>query len=308
MKVFISWSGTLSHQVAECLKTLIEDVLQVAEPWLSSEDISKGSIWFNEIGDALKDTHFGILCLTQDNVNAPWVLFEAGALSKGLSKNRVCPLLINLTPSDIKPPLSQFNCSLVQKDDILKLLKTINSSETDGQLREEKLNKTFEKFWPEFETTFDAFVTSHKPDKTIPKRSTHEVVEEILEITRSLQNKKQESSLTLTPYHTQPFIAPGISAALPLNDFLLKNNPFLTTSELVSDVISQNLGFYLNSIRINEYFIKNNITFAEEDDKWIYLRNMAFKKGTTPPNKPPPKPLDELTRPELVAYLVDFLK
>jgi hypothetical protein len=93
MKVFISWSGELSKQVAQVLHDWIEDVLQGTEAWISSEDIDKGSFWFGEIGNELSETGIGILCLTKDNIHAPWILFEAGALSKGLSKNRVCPFL-----------------------------------------------------------------------------------------------------------------------------------------------------------------------------------------------------------------------
>lgn len=35
------------------------------------------------------DTSIGIICLTKDNRTKPWILFEAGALAKGLSSSRV---------------------------------------------------------------------------------------------------------------------------------------------------------------------------------------------------------------------------
>jgi hypothetical protein len=53
MKVFISWSGPLSRQVAESLKLWVQCVIQAAEPFLSSEDIDKGAVWFGEIGQQL---------------------------------------------------------------------------------------------------------------------------------------------------------------------------------------------------------------------------------------------------------------
>src|SRR5437762_13662094 len=111
MKVFISWSGDLSKAVAEILKSWLKCVLQATEPFLSTEDIDKGSLWFGELSDQLKDTQVGIVCLTRDNADARWILFEAGALAKGLKKGRVCTLLIDLQPSDLKPPLSQFNAT-----------------------------------------------------------------------------------------------------------------------------------------------------------------------------------------------------
>src|SRR5688572_11210003 len=112
MKVFISWSGDLSRQVAELLAGWLSSVLQGVQPWLSSADIEKGSIWFSEIAKEIESVGIGILCLTRDNLTAPWILFEAGALSKGLSKNRVCPLLIKLEHSAIQRPLADFNGTL----------------------------------------------------------------------------------------------------------------------------------------------------------------------------------------------------
>lgn len=94
MKVFISWSGSLSKKVAEILKPWIKCVLQVTEPFMSAEDIDKGTLWFNVISDQLADTAVGIICLTRDNLDQPWILFEAGSLAKGLSKTRVCRFLV----------------------------------------------------------------------------------------------------------------------------------------------------------------------------------------------------------------------
>src|ERR1035441_7313025 len=109
MKIFASWSGDLSHGVAALLKTWLEDVLQGCSVWLSSENIEKGSVWFSDVSDTLKDTTFGILCVSRQCATAPWLLFEAGALSKGLTSSRVSPLLIDITAAELKPPLSLLN-------------------------------------------------------------------------------------------------------------------------------------------------------------------------------------------------------
>ena len=87
MRVFLSWSGPLSKAVAELLKEWIKMVLHASKPWLSSEDIEKGSLWFGEISDQLKNTCIGIVCLTKENMNRPWILFESGALAKGIPTN-----------------------------------------------------------------------------------------------------------------------------------------------------------------------------------------------------------------------------
>jgi hypothetical protein len=79
MTVFISCSGPLSTKVAELLAAWLPDVIQGVETWLYSEDIEKGSRWPEEFNKALATT-VGILCVTRENKNAPWLLFEAGAL------------------------------------------------------------------------------------------------------------------------------------------------------------------------------------------------------------------------------------
>ena len=89
MNVFLGWSGNLSHKVAKELVLWITQVIQAVKPWISSQDIEKGARWFKEIGESLSNTDFGILCLTGSNLSAPWILFEAGALSKSSGQANV---------------------------------------------------------------------------------------------------------------------------------------------------------------------------------------------------------------------------
>ena len=137
MKIFISWSGTLSHAVARALNSWLPQVINAAKPWISSEDIDKGTRWFSEIGSTLAESNFGIVCLTKSNLSAPWILFEAGALSKSLDQARVSPLLIDLNNADIQGhgPLTQFNTTSLTQDDIKKLVTTINSYVQEEQRR-----------------------------------------------------------------------------------------------------------------------------------------------------------------------------
>jgi len=187
MKVFISWSGELSRLVAGILSSWIQNTIQGIDVWISTDDIDKGSLWFGDISTELAETSVGIICLTQENLNAPWILFEAGALAKGLSKSRVCPLLINLSPSDLIPPLSQFNVTLPDKADMLKLIKTINTQRKENVLSEDLLEKAFEKWWDEFDTGFQHIIANYKPKKETHQRPMDDMVEEILEITRAIQ-------------------------------------------------------------------------------------------------------------------------
>ena len=86
MKVFLSWSGSRSHKVALVFRDWLPSVIQEIVPYVSSEDIDKGARWSTDIAKELSDSKFGILCVTRDNINAPWLTFEAGALSKTMDK------------------------------------------------------------------------------------------------------------------------------------------------------------------------------------------------------------------------------
>ena len=82
MKIFVSWSGDTSRKFAKYLKDWLEQCIQSADVFFSQEDIEKGERWNDKIATELQDSKFGIVCLTSENVNAPWIHFEAGALSK----------------------------------------------------------------------------------------------------------------------------------------------------------------------------------------------------------------------------------
>ena len=89
MKVFLSWSGEQSRRIAEVFKEWIPSVIQAVKPYFSPEDIAKGARWSKEISQELEESKVGILFLTKDNLGAPWLLFEAGALSKSMERSKV---------------------------------------------------------------------------------------------------------------------------------------------------------------------------------------------------------------------------
>ena len=127
MRVFISWSGDRSRAVAELLDEWLQCVIQALDPWMSSKDIDRGSIWFSEISDSLRDTKVGIVCLSQDNKNKPWILFESGALAKGLYSARVCTFLIDLESTDVSNPLAQFNHTFPTKESVWGLVALLHN-------------------------------------------------------------------------------------------------------------------------------------------------------------------------------------
>jgi hypothetical protein len=94
MDIFVSWSGPRSRAVAEALKTYLPMVVNAFNPWLST-GMDKGTVWASDLTAALGAAKAGIICLTPNNLNAPYILFEAGAISKTVDKSfglysRIC--------------------------------------------------------------------------------------------------------------------------------------------------------------------------------------------------------------------------
>ena len=186
MKVFISWSGDLSGKVGKLVHQFLKLVIQATEPFLSSEDLDKGVLWASAISDQLATTSAGILCLTAENRESPWILFEAGALAKGLQRNRVHALLIDLEHSDLRPPLSQFNNTTLDEEDVFRLIKGINSGLEANALSDDILRKAFDAQWPAFarqvKEAKEALIS-----KSVPlKRQVSDMMEEVLETCRSI--------------------------------------------------------------------------------------------------------------------------
>lgn len=190
MKVFISWSGDVSFEVAKILKEWIPCIIQDVQPYFSSEDIDKGARWSTDIAKELEEASFGILCVTKDNLQSQWLNFEAGALSKAIDKSKVCPLLFRLKPSDISnSPILQFQMANADKNDIYKLFKSLNSSLGDAGLDEARLEKVFNTFWPQMEKSFNEIKSpeSHGKPQKEKEDGNMEILEEMLDLLRSQQ-------------------------------------------------------------------------------------------------------------------------
>lgn len=189
MKVFISWSGDRSKKVAELLDDWIQCVIQAVNPWMSSKDIDRGALWFTEITDQLANTSIGIVCLTKENRNKPWILFESGALAKGLTSNRVCTFLIDLTPTDLENPLAQFNHTFPDRDSVWELVRTINLSLKENALKESVLLKVFETYWPQFENDYNLIISTTPETEIVTKRKDNDIMLDVLSTVRLLDKR-----------------------------------------------------------------------------------------------------------------------
>ena len=150
-KVFISWSGELSKKLADAIQRWLPRMLQTVEPYFTPSDVEKGAKWCPDILGELANTNIGIICLTKDNLLEPWILFEAGALSKNMKESLVCTLLFNVKTTDIKGPLTVFQGTCFNEADFKDLIKTINKAGGDSKLEDAALDETFKMWWPKLE-------------------------------------------------------------------------------------------------------------------------------------------------------------
>lgn len=183
MKVFISWSGVLSKELGEALRDWIPVVLQAVNPYFTPSDVEKGTRWSTDIARELEGSSIGILCITRENINSPWMLFEAGALSKSLEKSHVCPMLFGITNTDLAGPLKQFQTTAFDKAEMKQLITVINNRIPEGKLTAKTLETVFEKWWPDLDEKVNS-ILSKVDAPAEPVRSERDLLEEILQLSR----------------------------------------------------------------------------------------------------------------------------
>lgn len=202
MRIFISWSGVTSKKLAEVIRQWIPGVIQAARPYYSPDDISKGSRWSSEISKELDSSKIGIICLTKDNLQAPWIMFEAGALSKNIEISKVCPVLFGIEPSDIQGPLVQFQAAKFSKEEIKKVIRMVNSEVGDNALLPDVMENVFEMWWPKLLESVETILKEDIIENNSNLRTDRDILEEVLELTRATYITKERAVDKQRPIHT----------------------------------------------------------------------------------------------------------
>lgn len=184
MKVFLSWSGEVSKGLADSLHSWLPRVIQAVRPYFSAEDVAKGARWSPEIARELEEARLGILIVTKESIEAPWLIFEAGALSKSLSRAKVVPLLFGLEPTEVRGPLVQFQAAKFEKAEMKRVLRMINSELGDVALPHDVLDASFEVWWPHLFADVSAKLARGAREGLPARRSERELLEELLILAR----------------------------------------------------------------------------------------------------------------------------
>ena len=197
MKVFISWSGEFSRKVAERLSIWIQIIIQTVDVFYSPEDIAKGENWGNRLSSELEQSNFGIVCLTPENITAPWIHFEAGALSKA-ANSRVSAIMLGISPSDVKGPLARLQNTACNREDFFHLFQSINNS-SDLPLKPEILKNAFDNSCERLINDINDIIKDYTSRISTSKagkdtRQEHgsdsDALQEILRLVRSLDNTR----------------------------------------------------------------------------------------------------------------------
>ena len=196
MKVFVSWSGDFSREVALLLREYLPQIIQGLGVFMSEQDIASGARWSHELARELDRSNFGIVCLTPENRASEWILFEAGALTKRLEGRACCLLLRGLRATDVTGPLGQFQHKLFDEAGLGNVVGDINKVIVGGP-SPDVLRKSFTKWWPDIDQHYQELLAQVPAEsKKGPRRGMESMLEEILQRVRGLEEERDFSGPT----------------------------------------------------------------------------------------------------------------
>ena len=158
MDILLSWSGESSHEVSVFLREWLQEVLPTCKPWVSSEDITKGKRWSDELHGQLEKSKVAIICITPENVKSPWLYYEAGVVAAKVSDALVCPYLVGVPAKLVTgTPLGLYQWTEADKQDTLKLLRTLNQR-LDNPYDAMMLEGNYNSKWPQLKRRLDKVI------------------------------------------------------------------------------------------------------------------------------------------------------
>lgn len=221
-----------------------------------------------DIAQELDSSAVGIFCLTKENLTKPWIMFEAGALSKNLDVARVCPILFGVDNSELQGPLVQFQASPFSEGEIRKLIRTLNIALGDQKLDDNVLNGVFNMWWPSLHEKVQKIIAKYAGQSGEKKneRSDRELIEEILQLTRlTVKNERRPKTshayepLTYAIDKLQGLLMEGQIAPLARNsvvDIARAIEYYLKSSDISASVkadLSRTIASMEKAEKINPY-------------------------------------------------------
>lgn len=228
--------------MALCLRKWLPSLVQYVDPWVSSKDISKGSRWCIELAEKLDETTYGIICVVPDNVKAPWLNFEAGAISKHVEEGRAATFLLGIAPSELEGPLAQFQATTCNEEDVWELVKSINEAAGEKRIEPERLKLTFNSCWSDLHAEIEPILTEAESSKPALFPNVSNTIDDA----NFRQAKEQENATEKELEEIEIKI---------LKVFGNVNGKWLRTTDFVDDfgVKPQKMEYYLERLREYDY-------------------------------------------------------
>jgi hypothetical protein len=109
-----------------------------------------------------------------------------------MDKSFVSPFLFDIKRSEVNGPILQFQSTIFHKDDIKKLVNTLNKACGETSITDARLEKAFEVWYPTLETELNKLKgvvdeTDEKKEKEEIASMSSEILEEILDLSRNNQ-------------------------------------------------------------------------------------------------------------------------
>lgn len=186
--IFLSWSGPRAKAMAEALQPWLRRVIQSARPFFSDK-IETGAFWDESVRASIQSVQFAVICCTPENVSAPWINYEAGAIAERL-KGRTAPWLLGSKPAELKDsPLSRLMAREADEAGTLALLRALNAN-LESAVDEAILAEAFETHWSKLKAKLDVIPA---PLTAAPERSEKDMLQEVVELCRQIATDRSQS-------------------------------------------------------------------------------------------------------------------
>ena len=168
MNIFICWSGDRSKRLANALQTYLPQFIPVFQSapdknsLFVSDDITKGSRWFDEVERQLDVADAGLVCITREALQSGWIHFEAGALARAVRKNAtkarahggtLYTYLLGVQPDELTGPLAEYQSTRFDREDTKRLCAAIAGSMKDDAPPRATWEAAFDQKWKAFAET-----------------------------------------------------------------------------------------------------------------------------------------------------------
>ena len=167
---------------------------------MSDQDISLGQKGIPEIENRLDAIDFGVVFVTRENKEAPWIHYETGALSRAVNNpdSRVIPMLVDLSVGDLgASPLSGYQGKQIDKEGVYRACCSINECAPQS-LAENVLEETFEMWWPKLQSCWDDIDLPMDEGKVeVSLSSVANQIEELTKLVAALRNAERTQTKVL---------------------------------------------------------------------------------------------------------------